>query len=449
VNHIDQQEAQSVMLELEGIIIDHYHIKCLLTQGGMSEIYLAQDLTTEKRIVAIKVVHNSNYEYYERFRHEVQTMSSLQHQYILPVLDYGEYESWYYLITPYISYGTLNDRLALGAFSLEEAGKILEQLADALQFAHEQGIIHRDIKPSNVLLRDGEYVYLADFGLAKRVGDAQSFTLTGMMMGTPDYMAPELTDEPASPRSDIYALGVLLYQMVTGKLPFRANTPQDVFLKHISEQPKRPSIYNPTLPIAVENVILQALQKDPHKRFSTAAEMVEAYQQALNEEPLCVVTLTEWATLTPLQVTRSLPLNRRRLRLRALAPLVAIGVAALTLLLPLSIGLTYYEAQVSISTLPQVSPVSIVPVARVTPTASPVGILKRMPGQPANQETQTHQQKHGNNDEQERKQQDNNGDDDDNNGYASDTTTSPPSWSWQNKNGKNSQHGKGNGYEKQ
>src|SRR5581483_10527739 len=167
------------MSELEGITIGHYHIQCLLAQGGMSEIYLAQDLL-EKCMVAIKIVHNSNREYYERFRHEVQMISSLHHAHILPVLDYGEYESWYYLVAPYISYGTLGERLAVGKLSLTEAGKILEQLVDALQFAHEQGIIHRDIKPSNVLLHAGDHVYLADFGLAKRVGENRSFTLTGM-----------------------------------------------------------------------------------------------------------------------------------------------------------------------------------------------------------------------------------------------------------------------------
>src|SRR5579884_1508705 len=248
------------MLELEGVTIDHYQIKCLLAQGGMSEIYLAQDLV-EQCMVAIKIVHNSDREYYERFRHEVQMISSLQHAHILPVLAYGEYESWYYLVTPYISYGTLAERLATGKLSLQETGKILEQLVAALQFAHEHGIVHRDIKPSNVLLHAGEHVYLADFGLAKRIGENRSFTLTGLMMGTPDYMAPELLDEPATARSDIYALGVLLYQMLTGKLPFRGSTPQSVFLKHVSERPPRPSIYNPMLSVAVENVVLQALQK--------------------------------------------------------------------------------------------------------------------------------------------------------------------------------------------
>jgi len=307
----------------------------------------------------------------------VQTMFSLHHKHILPVLDYGEYESWYYLVTPYISYGTLDDRLALGALSLKEAGEILEQLAGALQFTHEQGIVHRDIKPSNVLLRDGEHVYLADFGLAKKVGEDKSFTLTGIMMGTPDYMAPELAEEPASPRSDIYALGVLLYQMLIGKLPFSASTPQAVFLKHVSEQPQRPSVHNATIPATVEKVILHALQKDPRRRFSTAADMITAYHQALVAERPYQPVLTECATFVPLQTERSRLLSRQQQKSRSLTPLVAIGVVGLLLLLPLSIGLTYYGTPTSASTLPQVSPTSIIPVTSVTPQTGTPGTSKR------------------------------------------------------------------------
>lgn len=151
------------MQELENITIGQYYIEHQLARGGMAEIYLARDLASNQA-VAIKMVHCSNTEYYERFRREAEVMSSLQHDHILPALDHGEYESWYYLVTPYIAYGTLSERLADGALSVQEAGDILEQLTDALQFAHELGIIHRDLKPSNVLLRDGKYVYLADFG---------------------------------------------------------------------------------------------------------------------------------------------------------------------------------------------------------------------------------------------------------------------------------------------
>jgi serine/threonine protein kinase len=364
------------MSELEGTTIDHYHITCQLAQGGMSEIYLAQD-RVENRMVAIKMVHNSNREYYERFHHEVQKMSSLQHEHILPVLDYGEYESWYYLITPYISYGTLVDRLALGALSLKEAGEILEQLGNALQFTHERGIVHRDIKPSNVLLRDGEHVYLADFGLAKKVGEDKSFTLAGIMMGTPDYMAPELAEEPASPRSDIYALGVLLYQMLTSKVPFSASTPLAVFSKHVSEQPQRPSVYNATIPVAVEKVILHALQKDPRRRFSASADLIAAYRQALVGEMPYQPGLTECATFVPLQIERSRLLSRQQQKSRSLTPLVAIGIVGLLLLLPLSIGLTYYGTPTSASTLPQVSPTTIVPVTPVTPHTGTPGTSKR------------------------------------------------------------------------
>lgn len=423
------------MSELEGITIGHCHIQCLLAQGGMSEIYLAQDLL-EKCMVAIKIVHNSNREYYERFRHEVQMVSSLHHAHILPVLDYGEYESWYYLVTPYISYGTLGERLAVGKLSLTEAGKILEQLVDALQFAHEQGIIHRDIKPSNVLLHAGDHVYLADFGLAKRIGENRSFTLTGMMMGTPDYMAPELVDEPATTRSDIYALGVLLYQMLTGKLPFRGSTPQVVLSKHISEHPPRPSMYNATISVAMEHVILQALQKDPRKRFKTAADMIDAYRLALTVEPPELLTLAASATVTTFRIRGSRPLSRQKVKLQRLPMQVAISAACLLLLLPLSLSLTYYETQTSASTLPQVNAASLVSAATVLPKTNSRERLARAPVQRSIQSAQLYQPQYNHN-----WQQDNNKNDDDKHSEDNNVSSSP--WNWQNTDDNGNNNGSG------
>jgi serine/threonine protein kinase len=182
---------------------------------------------------------------------------------------------------PYIVHGTLGERLARGPLTLQEAGMILEQIASALQFAHDHGIIHRDIKPSNILLDENDHVYLADFGLAKLVEKCSDITQTDCLIGTPEYMAPELVDEPASVSSDLYALGILLYQMLTGKVPFKAETPIAVYCKHIHEQPVCPSSLNPTLPLAIDQVILCALEKDPCRRFKSVRALTQAYKDAL------------------------------------------------------------------------------------------------------------------------------------------------------------------------
>src|SRR5690349_16819130 len=172
------------MQELEGKMIGEYLILYRLAQGGMSQVYLAHDGQSDQR-VALKLVHRINSEDYARFRQEVQAMSTLHHQHILPVLGAGEDGDWYYLATPYIEDGTLADRIAWGPLSLSEAEALLEQLTAALTYAHEQGIIHRDIKPSNVLLLNGHHAYLADFGLAKKVGDKRGLTISSTIIGTP------------------------------------------------------------------------------------------------------------------------------------------------------------------------------------------------------------------------------------------------------------------------
>jgi len=267
------------MQELTGATIEHYSLQHHLARGGMSEIYLASDSQTQQT-VAIKVVHRSNTDYCERFKREVQAIGVLSHDHILPAFAAGDYGDWCYLVMPYIEYGTLDNKLADGPLSLREAGIILEQLSSALQHAHTQGIIHRDIKPTNVLLRDGEHVYLTDFGLVKRVGEGHELTTTGSLIGTPDYMAPELAEEPASTSSDLYALGVVLYKMLTGHVPFAASTPLGILFKHIQERPQPPSTINSALPEDVDEVILRALEKEPGHRYKSVCELAQAYWRA-------------------------------------------------------------------------------------------------------------------------------------------------------------------------
>src|SRR5205823_6320829 len=230
---------------------------------------------------ALKVVSSTHIDYIERFHREAEAISHLHHAHILPALDYGEQEPWHYLVMPYIEHGTLRDLLINDPLTLEETGALLEQIAEALQFAHNQGIIHRDIKPSNILMRDDHYVYLADFGLAKSLEGGSTITQTGNLLGTPEYMAPELADGPATTSSDLYALGILLYQMVVGQIPFSGETPIAVYWKQIRDEPPLPSQINPAVPRSIERVILRALEKQPGRRYQTANELAQAYINAL------------------------------------------------------------------------------------------------------------------------------------------------------------------------
>jgi serine/threonine protein kinase len=275
------------MQELIDMTIDRYRIERGLARGGMSEVYLAEDTQTGQ-MVAMKLVKRTVGEYYERFRREAKVMLKLRHAHILPALDYGEYDDWSYMITPYIEYGTLATRLNQGPIDINETRLILDQLAEALQYAHDHGILHRDIKASNVLLRDGTYAYLTDFGLVKSIQDEYSLTRSGFLIGTPEYMAPELVENPATPLSDIYALGILLYQMLTGILPFRGVNPVAIVMKHLREEPIPPSRINPAIPLAVEQVVLLTLEKDPQRRFHTARALANAFRQACGFEAISV-----------------------------------------------------------------------------------------------------------------------------------------------------------------
>lgn len=268
------------MTGLEGTILGRYYILERLGQGGMSEVYLAYD-ELMNRNVAVKVVSSSHADYLERFRREAEAIGRLNHDHILPAFDYGDQDPWHYLVMPYIAEETLRERMLDGPLNLEYAAELLLQIASALQYAHDSGIVHRDIKPSNILMRDDHHIYLADFGLAKSVDGIDNITQTGALLGTPEYMAPDLTQGPATTSSDVYALGVLLYQMVTGRLPFVGETPIATYWKQVHEQPQPPSTHNPALSRAIDHVVLKALEKEPQRRFQSAMALAEAYQHAL------------------------------------------------------------------------------------------------------------------------------------------------------------------------
>jgi serine/threonine protein kinase len=341
------------MLDLEGTTLSHYHLQHSLGRGGMSEVYLATDQRSQQE-VAIKLVNSGHMEYSERFQREVKTISALAHRHILPALDHGQHGSWHYLVMPYVKQGTLRERLAKHPLTLEGAGEVLEQVVDALQFAHDHGIIHRDIKPSNILLQDEHYVYLADFGLAKTLWaeGENEITQTGYVIGTPEYMAPELVEQPANTGSDIYALGILLYEMLTGRTPFKGSTPIATCWKQLREQPTCPSILNPAIPRPVERVILHALEKDPRWRFPSARALLQAYKRSLRaaEQPetiLVSLATSDQLDIPPLHVVTP----QRANGIFNSRKLIAVP-AMLLLLLSLSLSLGFYAASITAQKAP-------------------------------------------------------------------------------------------------
>lgn len=270
---------------LDGTSLGRYRLTRRLGRGGMAEVYLANDERMH-RAVAIKIVSTSHTEFAERFSRETEAMGNLHHDHILSAYDYGEQEPWHYLVMPYIEHGTLSDLLKKGPLSLEHAGELLQQIASGLQYAHRRGLIHRDIKPSNILLRDDHYAYLADFGLARVLERGRDLTITGTLLGTPEYMAPELAEGPAGMSSDSYALAVVLYEMISGRVPFQGDTALSIFWKHIRDYPSAPSRYNPSIPKEIDRVLIRALEKDPDLRYPTPLDLSQAYQKALSESEL-------------------------------------------------------------------------------------------------------------------------------------------------------------------
>jgi ligand-binding sensor domain-containing protein/tRNA A-37 threonylcarbamoyl transferase component Bud32 len=273
------------MNELIGKRLGSYQLLEQVGQGGMATIFKAYQPSMD-RYVAVKVLpaHFTQDEtFVSRFTQEARTLARLEHPHILPVHDYGEQEGITYLVMRYIQAGTLKDLIAQqGPMDLKEAARILEQVCRALGHAHDQGIIHRDIKPSNVLIDERKDAFLTDFGIAKLVAGTSQFTATGAVVGTPAYMSPEQgMGQPLDHRCDIYALGVMLYEMVTGQVPFDAETPLAILMKHVNAPLPPPRLIKPDLPEMIERVILKAMAKSPADRFQSAEEMGETLQRAV------------------------------------------------------------------------------------------------------------------------------------------------------------------------
>ncbi len=271
------------MADLVGRRLGQYDITGLLGEGGMAAVYRARQVSM-KRDVAIKVIEPRlarMADFARRFDREAETIASLSHPHILKVFDYGTQDDVVYLVMELITGGSLADLIRHGPLSVEVAGRIFEQIASALDYAHQQGIIHRDLKPQNVLLDRQGNAFLTDFGIAKIVTETKGLTQTGTAMGTPAYMSPEQWQgKQIDSRSDLYALGILLFEMLSGQQPFRADTPYAMMHMHVHETPPLLRTFKADLPASVELVLQKALAKNREQRFQSASEMAAALKVA-------------------------------------------------------------------------------------------------------------------------------------------------------------------------
>lgn len=273
------------MSELIGKTLGSYRITEEVGRGGMTTVYKGHHLYKDQ-LVAIKVL-SSNLAHdpmvISRFRREAKVLHKLHHPHIIPILDYGEVNDRPYIVMPFVTAGTLRDRLRKGPLKPLEGARLMNQVSSALEFAHQNGVIHRDLKPSNIMLDSDGNALLTDFGIAHVFDLSQNLTGSALI-GTPAYMSPEqVAGEPVGAQSDQYSLGVLLYQLATGQLPYIGDTPLSIAIKHLREPTPQPREISANLPELIEAVLLKSMEKDPTKRFSSVAKMNDAFQQALVE----------------------------------------------------------------------------------------------------------------------------------------------------------------------
>lgn len=271
-------------VDMSGQQLGNYTLGRLIGVGGMGAVYESYQATV-KRAVAIKILPSAMAQtpgYLERFAREVELMAHLAHPHILPVIEHGVDKGVSFLVMRIVTGGSLEQRLhAFQRPSLYETLRVMQQVSSALDYAHKNKVVHRDLKASNVLFDSEGNAYLTDFGIAKLLVDTASLTSTGQVMGTPAYMAPEQWQgEMVDARTDLYALGIMLYHMLTGQLPFVAPTPLAVMNKHFNEKPAPPTTFDETLPAELNVIVETALAKRREERYTSAGALYEALESA-------------------------------------------------------------------------------------------------------------------------------------------------------------------------
>jgi eukaryotic-like serine/threonine-protein kinase len=279
------------MTDLSGQYLGRYYLTERLGEGGMAVVYKAYDTRLE-RDVAIKIIRSGAFpadalgEVLKRFEREAKSLAKLSHPNIVKVHDYGEHDGSPYLVMEYLPGGTLKKILGKPV-PWQAALRLLLPVARGVDYAHQRGIVHRDIKPANILITESGDPMLSDFGIAKLFeGDqATSLTSTGMVVGTPEYMAPEQWDGKPNPQSDLYSLGIVLYEMVAGRKPYMADTPMSILVKQATEPLPPPHQFVADLPEAMEFLLIKALAREPRDRFADINALIQAMEALLMSAP--------------------------------------------------------------------------------------------------------------------------------------------------------------------
>jgi serine/threonine protein kinase len=350
-----------------------YEIRSELGRGGMATVYRGYDPRFERE-VAVKVLPrellHADPQFRLRFAREAKIIAQLEHSTIVPVYDVGEADGQPYFVMRYMNGGSLSERIKAGVSSIEEAARILGAIAPGLDEAHSKGIVHRDIKPSNILFDRKGNPYISDFGIAKLVQDQAGNVTGSAIIGTPAYMAPEqASGEAIDGRADIYALGIILFEMLTGKQPYEGDTPMGVAVKHIIEPVPHILDVNPKLPAGMDTIIQNAMAKDRNKRFATAIEMTSALKALLQvdatERKSTPPPTVKAQTFEPAGIARRKRLNP----FIAIIPVVVIAAGA---------GIFFFRSMAS-PAVNEVPTITFTSPPSVTETSAPVNHSTEIP----------------------------------------------------------------------
>lgn len=275
------------------VLHDRYELESLIARGGMAEVYLALDTQLNRR-VAVKILfpeYAREQSFVERFRREAQAAANLNHPNIVSIYDWGQSEGTYFIVMEYVKGKSLRELLQeKGKLDSDEIAEYATDVSSALAYAHQNGVVHRDIKPGNILITESGQVKVTDFGIA-RAGTSESLTQTGSVMGTATYFSPEQAQGySVDGRSDIYSLGIVMYELATGAAPFTADTPIAVAFKHVSEKLVPPSVKNPEIASDFEAIICKCLEKDPDRRYANANDVHDDCIRFVRRRPVMAKT---------------------------------------------------------------------------------------------------------------------------------------------------------------